>query len=64
MKFDHVQDFGLRKAMTDPEFLSKFPLGMFPAFEGADGKTNITECSAICDYSESSHRIVPGDGGS
>jgi len=50
VQFDHVKDFGARKAMTDPDFLSKYPMGMVPAFESADGKTHITECSAICDY--------------
>jgi len=27
VQFDHVKDFGARKAMTDPDFLSKYPDG-------------------------------------
>ncbi|KAK4688121.1 glutathione S-transferase, partial [Tremellales sp. Uapishka_1] len=48
--FDHQKEPGMREAMSDKAFLAKFPMGMFPAFESADGKVKITECSAICDY--------------
>ena len=38
-----------------PEFLSKFPHGKIPAFEGADG-FKLVEGAAISRYSESSYR--------
>lgn len=37
------------KTNRTPEFLSKFPLGKVPAFEGADG-TNLFESDAITQY--------------
>ncbi|KAJ1561529.1 hypothetical protein HK096_004366, partial [Nowakowskiella sp. JEL0078] len=39
----------LGKDNKTPEFLSKFPLGKVPAFEGADGFT-LFESNAITNY--------------
>jgi elongation factor 1-gamma len=38
-----------------PEFLSKFPHGKIPAFEGADG-FKVVEGAVVARYSESSYR--------
>ena len=39
-----------------PEFLSKFPHGEVPAFEGADG-FKVVEGAAIARYGESSYQL-------
>lgn len=39
----------MRKTNRSPEFLSKFPFGKVPTFEGADG-TNLIETDAIAEY--------------
>ncbi|CAJ2513171.1 Uu.00g012900.m01.CDS01 [Anthostomella pinea] len=44
-----VEDFKMGESNKTPEFLSKFPLGKVPAFEGADGVC-IAETVAICTY--------------
>ncbi|KAJ5161003.1 hypothetical protein N7492_006395 [Penicillium capsulatum] len=42
-------DFAMGKTNRTEDFLSKFPLGKVPAFEGADG-TNLAESDAITQY--------------
>lgn len=42
-------DFAMGKTNKTEDFLSKFPLGKVPAFEGADG-TNLFESDAIAQY--------------
>lgn len=42
-------DFVMRETNRTPEFLSKFPFGKVPTFEGADG-TNLFETDAIAEY--------------
>ncbi|KAJ5457405.1 glutathione S-transferase [Penicillium sp. IBT 31633x] len=44
-----VPDFVMRETNRSPEFLSKFPFGKVPTFEGADG-TNLIETDAIAEY--------------
>ncbi|EHA26797.1 hypothetical protein CBS63078_6636 [Aspergillus niger] len=44
-----VADFKMGETNRDPVFLSKFPLGKVPAFEGADG-TCLVESDAITQY--------------
>ncbi|KAI0206311.1 glutathione S-transferase [Astrocystis sublimbata] len=44
-----VPPFVIRETNTSPEFVSKFPLGKVPAFEGADGFC-LTESVAIATY--------------
>lgn len=39
----------MRTTNRSPEFLSKFPFGKVPTFEGADG-TNLIETDAIAEY--------------
>lgn len=39
----------MRETNRSPEFLSKFPFGKVPTFEGADG-TNLFETDAIAEY--------------
>ncbi|KAF9893480.1 hypothetical protein FE257_010792 [Aspergillus nanangensis] len=42
-------DFVMRETNRTPEFLSKFPFGKVPTFEGAHG-TNLFETDAIAEY--------------
>ncbi|BCS26876.1 glutathione S-transferase family protein [Aspergillus puulaauensis] len=42
-------DFVMRETNRTPEFLSKFPFGKVPTFEGADG-LNLFETDAIAEY--------------
>ncbi|CAI7675005.1 unnamed protein product [Penicillium palitans] len=44
-----IPDFVMRKTNRSPEFLSKFPFGKVPTFEGADG-TNLIETDAIAEH--------------
>ncbi|KAJ5504957.1 glutathione S-transferase [Penicillium fimorum] len=44
-----IPDFVMRETNRSPEFLSKFPFGKVPTFEGADG-TNLIETDAIAEY--------------
>ncbi|CAI7633920.1 unnamed protein product [Penicillium pancosmium] len=44
-----IPDFVMRETNRSPEFLSKFPFGKVPTFEGADG-TNLFETDAIAEY--------------
>ncbi|KAI1835467.1 hypothetical protein DTO027I6_2848 [Penicillium roqueforti] len=44
-----VPEFAMGKTNRTPDFLSKFPLGKVPAFEGADG-TTLFESDAITQY--------------
>ncbi|KAJ5779919.1 hypothetical protein N7457_005079 [Penicillium paradoxum] len=44
-----VPEFAMGKTNRTPDFLSKFPLGKVPAFEGADG-TTLFESDAITRY--------------
>lgn len=41
--------FTMRETNKSPEFVTKFPLGKVPAFEGADGFC-LTESIAIANY--------------
>lgn len=44
-----IPDFVMRETNRSPEFLSKFPFGKVPTFEGADG-TNLFDTDAITEY--------------
>ncbi|KAH6645486.1 glutathione S-transferase [Truncatella angustata] len=48
-----AEGFAMGQTNKTPEFLSKFPLGKVPAFEGADGFC-VAEGAAICSYIASS----------
>ena len=51
-----VPAFELLVDNKKPDYLSKFPHGKVPAFEGADG-FKLAEGAAIARYSESSYRL-------
>lgn len=44
-----TENFQMRVTNATPDFLSKFPMGKVPAFEGADGFC-VSEGAAICQY--------------
>lgn len=50
VKVDWVKGYGVMNAMKPPWLEKGFAMGMFPAFESADGKLRITEASAITEY--------------